>query len=84
MKHFEFKPSSMVCTKNIAFDLDEENKIYNLVFTGGCNGNLKAISKLCEGQPAESIRTILRGNTCGMRNTSCADQLASAIEAALN
>lgn len=84
MKHFEYAPSPMVCTKKIAFDLDEENRIHNLVFTGGCNGNLKAISKLCEGQLAENVRAILKGNTCGMRSTSCADQLASAIENALN
>ena len=84
MKHFEYAPSPMVCTKKIAFDLDEENRIHNLVFTGGCNGNLKAISKLCEGQIAENVKSILKGNTCGMRSTSCADQLANAIENALN
>ena len=84
MKHFEYLPSPMVCTKKISFDLDEEKRIHNLVFTGGCNGNLKAISKLCEGQLATDIKNILTGNTCGMRNTSCADQLSKAIESALN
>ena len=56
MKHIEFKPSPMVCTKQISFDLDENNNIHNLTFLGGCNGNLKAISKLCEGQNAENIK----------------------------
>ena len=84
MRHFEYQPSPMVCCKKIAFDIDSDNKIYNLVFTGGCNGNLKAISKLCEGQTAEHIIQVLQGNTCGMRDTSCADQLTKAIEHALN
>ena len=83
MKHFEYAPSPMVCTKKIAFDLDEENRIHNLVFTGGCNGNLKAISKLCEGKSLVEIEEVLRGNTCGPRNTSCADQLSKAIREVL-
>lgn len=84
MKHIDFKPSEMVCTKKISFDLDENNKIHNLVFLGGCNGNLKAIAKLCEGQDAENIKNILAGNTCGMRPTSCADQLSKALLEAIN
>ena len=84
MKHIDFKPSQMVCTRQISFDLDENNNIHNLTFLGGCNGNLKAISKLCEGQSAENIKNILAGNTCGMRPTSCADQLSKALSEALN
>ncbi len=84
MKHFEYSPNPMVCCKKITFDVDEENRIHNLVFTGGCNGNLKAISKLCEGENAIRIISLLQGNTCGMRPTSCADQLTKAIEAFLN
>ena len=84
MRHFEYQPSPMVCCKKIAFDIDSDNKIYNLVFTGGCNGNLKAISKLCEGQDASSISEILKGNTCGPRSTSCGDQLSLALSSALN
>ena len=60
--------------------IDDNGIIRNMSFIGGCNGNLKAISKLCEGQKAENIKNILAGNTCGYRNTSCADQLAKAIE----
>ena len=69
-----------VCARQIFFQLDEDNKIHNLQFNGGCNGNLKAIGKLCEGQDAKDIASILKGNTCGMKGTSCADQLAKAIE----
>lgn len=73
-----FIPSG-VCSRQITFDY-EDGKIYNLRFVGGCNGNLKAIGKLCEGKDLKEIRDILKGNTCGFRPTSCADQLARAIE----
>lgn len=83
MKHFEYMTAPAVCSRKIAFDIDDDNNVHNLVFTGGCNGNLKAIGKLCEGKPAMEVARILKGNTCGMRNTSCADQLSKAIEEAL-
>lgn len=83
MKHFEYTTSPLVCSRKIMFDLDEENKIHNLSFIGGCNGNLKAIGKLCEGQDANQIIGILAGNTCGARPTSCADQLSLALKEAL-
>ena len=65
----------------INFDL-EGNVVSNVSFQGGCNGNLKAISKLVEGMTVEQIESYLKGNTCGMRNTSCADQLAIAVRTA--
>ena len=67
-----------VCAREISFDY-ENGKIYNLQFVGGCNGNLKAISKLCEGKTLVEIEKVLNGNTCGQRSTSCDDQLAKAI-----
>ncbi len=70
------------CSQSISFDLDE-NKVRNVSFYGGCNGNLKAISKLVEGMTVEEIVKKLRGNTCGFRSTSCADQLAIAVGEAL-
>ncbi len=70
------------CSSAITFDM-EDGILHNVVFTGGCNGNLKAIGKLVEGKDAKEIAAVLRGNTCGPRSTSCADQLAQAIEAAL-
>ncbi len=71
------------CSTQISFELTD-GIVKNVSFIRGCNGNLKAISKLVEGMEAEKIIAILKGNTCGMRSTSCADQLATAIEAALN
>lgn len=67
------------CSQRIDFSMDEEHKITNISFLGGCNGNLKAISKLVDGWTAEEIADKLLGNTCGPRPTSCADQLAKAV-----
>lgn len=83
MKHIDYQPTG-VCSRQISFDLTDDNKISNLVFTGGCSGNLKAISKLLEGAKAEDAIRILEGNTCGPRSTSCADQLTKALTQALN
>ena len=82
-KHVDFTPNG-VCSRYIIFDLDDDNKIHGLNFIGGCPGNLKAISKLLEGADAANTAKILRGNLCGNRGTSCADQLAIAIEGALS
>lgn len=82
MKHVEYKTQN-TCARVISFDITDDNKLTNLQFHGGCNGNLKAISKLLEGFDAEKAVQILKGNTCGPRNTSCADQLTKAIEANL-
>ena len=70
-----------VCSQTITFDL-EGNVVTNLSFIGGCNGNLKAISKLVDGMTVEAIEEKLKGNTCGFRDTSCADQLAIAVRKA--
>ena len=72
-----------VCSMQIHFDLDG-NVVHNIEFLGGCNGNLKAISKLGDGMTVEQIEEKLRGNTCGPRPTSCADQLAIAVRKAYN
>ena len=79
--HFTYR-TSRVCSQVIDFDL-ENGRLYNIVFTGGCNGNLKAIAKLLEGAEASFAIERLRGNRCGPRDTSCADQLAQALENAL-
>ena len=67
------------CSQRIDFDMDENGKVTNISFLGGCNGNLKAISKLVDGWTADEIADKLLGNTCGPRPTSCADQLARAV-----
>ena len=78
MEHVTFTPTG-VCSVQIDFDV-EEGKLHNVTFTGGCNGNLKAIGRLVEGRDAGEVADILRGNDCKMRGTSCADQFARAID----
>ncbi len=73
--------TNSVCTKEIKFDIDGD-VITNVEFNGGCNGNLKAISKLIDGWTVKEIEDKLSGNTCGGRPTSCADQLAKAVRTA--
>ncbi len=68
-----------VCSTQIDFDV-EDNKIYNLKFTGGCNGNLKGIASLVEGQDINIVKDKLKGIDCNGRGTSCPDQLAKALE----
>lgn len=69
------------CSRQITFELDG-NRVKNIHFVGGCDGNLKAVSKLADGMTVEQIEFMLRGNTCGPRPTSCADQLAIAVQQA--
>lgn len=83
MKHITYNTQG-TCAKVIELDLDDNNIIHNCKFIGGCNGNLKAISKLVEGKNASEISNILKGNTCGPRSTSCADQLSIALSNAIN
>lgn len=82
MESYSFNPQR-VCSKRIDFSLDEEGRLHDVKFMGGCPGNLLAIGKLVEGKDAKEIAEILRGNDCGGRGTSCADQLSIAIDAAL-
>ncbi len=81
MNHYQYRPQG-VCSRLIDFDLDGD-KIRNIKFTGGCDGNLKAISKLLDGASVDYIESKLKGNTCGFRKTSCADQLSRAVRAAM-
>ena len=79
---YSYKTSN-TCSTEINFDINN-NIISNISFTGGCNGNLKAISKLVDGWTVDQIEEKLKGNTCGFRSTSCADQLARAVREAYN
>ena len=72
-----------VCSMQIDFHLDGD-VVHDVRFTGGCNGNLKAISKLVDGMTVDQIEGYLKGNTCGRNTTSCADQLAIAVRQAWN
>lgn len=79
---YKFKTRG-VCASYINFDLND-GIVSNVSFNGGCNGNLKAISKLVDGMEAERVISILKGNLCGFKGTSCADQLAIALKSALD
>ncbi len=67
------------CSTKIDFEI-EDNRLHNVSFTSGCNGNLKAISKLVEGEKVDDVINKLSGIKCGFKNTSCGDQLAKALE----
>lgn len=82
MFHYDYLTSG-TCSKIISMDLDG-NVVHNIKFTGGCNGNLKAISLLLEGSTVDYIEKKLSGVTCGSRQTSCSDQLVKAARAAYN
>ncbi len=70
------------CATRLRFDI-VDGKVSGLSFENGCNGNLKAVARLVEGMDADRVAALLRGNTCGGRATSCADQLARAIDGAI-
>lgn len=79
--HYTLYPKG-VCSTQI--DLDVTNgKIHNLSYTGGCNGNLKALGAMCEGASAEEVIRRLSGITCGYKATSCSDQLARLLKDAM-
>lgn len=69
-----------VCARKIDFEIDENGIVHNVSFLGGCNGNLKAIAKLVEGMEATKVIELLEGNICGMKSSSCADQLTKALK----
>ena len=78
MNTYEYKTKG-TCSTKINFNI-EDGKLNSIKFEGGCNGNLKAISALLEGMDASFAVKKLKGIKCGNRDTSCADQLARAIE----
>lgn len=80
--NYDYKTSG-TCSREIHFVLDDDDVITDVVFDGGCNGNLKGISRLVSGQKAADICRLLRGTVCKDKGTSCPDQLALAIEKAL-
>lgn len=76
-----YTPSG-VCSKGIDFEL-ENGIVKNVRFTGGCSGNTQGVAALIQGMPAEEAIRRLKGLRCGFKPTSCPDQLAKALEAAL-
>ena len=71
------------CSTKIDFDI-RDNIITNVRFTGGCNGNLQAVSRLVDGKTVDEIESLLGGINCGGRGTTCGDQLARAVREAAN
>ena len=69
------------CSQMIQFSL-EDGKVSNVQFFGGCNGNLKGISALVNGMDIDDVIACVEGIKCGMKSTSCPDQLAQALKAA--
>lgn len=67
------------CAQMISFEV-ENNKLSNVQFFGGCNGNLKGIGALVEGMDIDDVIARLEGTKCGMKSTSCPDQLANALK----
>ena len=76
---FTFTPSG-VCSRQYNFDV-EDGVVRSVEIVGGCHGNLQGIAKLLQGMPVEEVITRLKGIRCGMKPTSCPDQIAVALEA---
>ncbi|MCI9441329.1 MAG: TIGR03905 family TSCPD domain-containing protein [Ruminococcus sp.] len=76
----QYQPKG-VCSQMIQFDI-EDNKVKNVGFTGGCNGNLQGISRLIEGMDVDEVISRIEGIHCGFKKTSCPDQLAQALKQA--
>ena len=78
---YEYKTKG-TCSQRIFFEI-EDGKVKNVQFLGGCNGNLKGIGSLVEGMDAREVISRIEGIRCGMKSTSCPDQLAQALKEAL-
>lgn len=77
---YEYKTKG-TCSQKIFFEI-EDDKVKNVQFVGGCNGNLKGIGSLVEGMNVDDVISKVEGISCGMKTTSCPDQLAKALRAA--
>ncbi len=79
MKTFDFTPRG-VCSRGIHIEVDETNTVTSVKFSGGCSGNTQGVSRLAEGRKVDEVINTLKGIKCGMKGTSCPDQLAVALE----
>ena len=77
---FEYKPKG-TCSQRIFFEI-EDGKVHNVQYLGGCNGNLQGIGRLVEGMDVDEVIKRVEGIHCGMKPTSCPDQLATALKEA--
>lgn len=79
MKHIQYQTQG-TCSQLIDVTVDENEVIQQVFFVGGCNGNLQGISKLVVGQKVDDVIQRLNGIRCGVKSTSCPDQLCRALE----
>lgn len=79
MKHLQYKTEG-TCSKLIDIEVDDEGRIQNVSFVGGCHGNLQGIGHLVRGMKKEDVIQRLDGICCGNKGTSCPDQLAKALK----
>ena len=79
MAEYVFRPQG-VCSTQVSFELDDQKRIHNLCFRDGCDGGSKAVAILVEGRSAAEVADILRDTLCGIKGTSCSDQLAQALD----
>ena len=77
---FQYKTKG-TCSQMIYFEI-EDNKVHNVSFLSGCNGNLQGIGKLVEGMDVDEVIRRVEGIQCGGKPTSCPDQLATALKQA--
>ncbi len=82
MNHYQYRNYG-TCSQAVEFDIDENNNLHNVLFYGGCNGNLQGISHLVEGMNCQEVIARLEGISCNGGPTSCPDQLAQALKDAL-
>lgn len=76
---YKYRPSG-VCSQQITIEINDDETIKNINFLGGCNGNLKGISALAKNRTIDEVISVLKGIKCGLKSTSCPDQLAKALE----
>jgi len=79
MRHIQYQTHG-TCSKLIDIEVDDEGRLADVRFEGGCNGNLKGLAQLVRGMKADEVRQRLSGILCGTKGTSCPDQLAKALE----
>lgn len=78
MKKYTYYPQG-TCSVQIDFEVDDEGRLHNVQYLGGCHGNLQGIGVLVEGMHVDEVRSKLAGIRCDYKNTSCPDQLAKAL-----
>ena len=78
---FSYRPKG-VCSRGVTFDI-KDGRVVDVRFDGGCNGNTQGVARLVEGMPVEEAIRRLSGIECGYKGTSCPDQLAKALQQAL-